>query len=166
MNAISTAHRFPAGARPGLPWLLLGGATAAGLDLGFATLFWAELDVPAIRVPQSIAGWLMGPSAFEGGLGTALLGALLYVCTMCVVVAGYHAGSRRWPVLRHQPMRCGAAYGVLAYILILEIAVPLLGATEPAARRLDWTLACVVAYMLLVGIPAALFSRQAWRHAR
>lgn len=166
MNAINAAHRFPTSFRSGLPWLLLGGVVAAGLDLGFAVLFWAGLDVPASRVLQGIAGWLLGPTAFDGGWGTAALGALLYVCTMCLVVAGYHACSRRWPLLRRRPLSCGAAYGVLAYLLVLEVAVPLLGATGPAPHRLDWTLACVVAYMLLIGIPAALFSRRAWRHER
>jgi len=51
----------------------------------------------------------------------------------------------------------------MAYVLVLEVAVPLLGAmgARAAPARLD--LACVVAYVLLIGIPAAHFSRLARR---
>lgn len=165
MNHVSAAHAFPSTSRPRMPWLLLGGLTVASLDLAFASAYWAQFGTPPTRVLQSIAAWMLGPSAFDGGLRTALLGALAYGLLMWGVVAAYHAASRRWALLRERPVWCGATHGALAYVLILEVAVPLLGAGGPAPRQLDWTLACVVAYVLLIGIPAAQFSRLA-RHQR
>jgi hypothetical protein len=163
MNQMTATHAFPSTSRPRMPWLLLGGLAVASLDLAFASAYWMQFGASPTRVLQSIAAWMLGPPAFDGGLRTALLGALSYGLLMWGVVAGYHAASRRWALLRERPVLCGAVYGAMTYVLVLEIAVPLLSAAGPTPRQLDWTLACVVAYVLLVGIPAAQFSRLA-RH--
>lgn len=142
-----------------VPWLLLGGYTVATFDLAFAILFWVPQGASAMRVLQSIASWFLGTPAYAGGAATALLGALAYGHLMWGVVALYRALSRRWPVLLRRPFACGAAYGALAYFAIFKLAVPLLALHDPDSARLDWTLACVAVYALLVGVPCALFAR-------
>jgi hypothetical protein len=141
-------------ARP-IPWLLLAALGAAALDLGFAVSFWASEGVPAIRVLQSIATWVLGRAAFEGGMATAALGTLLYVALMWTLAVLYRGLTRRFPQMLRQPIRFGLAYGALMYGLVFHICVPLLTAAGPASQRPDWIVACVVAYMVLVGLPCA-----------
>jgi len=44
---------------------------------------------------------------------------------------------------------------------VLEIAVPVLAVYPAGDRSLAWRLACLVAYMGLVGVTAALFAQRA-----
>lgn len=144
-----------------IPWLLLAAVAAAVLDLGFAVLFWAFEGVPPIRIPQSIAGWLLGRAAYEGGIATAVLGTVLYIALMWTLAMLYRGLSRSFPQLLRQPVRFGLAYGALMYGLVFHIAVPLFTAAGPASQRADWIVACVVAYMVLVGLPCAWAARRA-----
>jgi hypothetical protein len=145
----------------GMSWLIAGGVIAAMLELGFAIAWWAPYDVPATRVLQGVAAWWIGRDAFAGGASAALLGGLLYCQVMIAVVALYAFAARRWRSLLQRPLLCGAAYGAVMYVLVLEVAVPLFAAYPAGDRSLAWRLACLVAYMLLVGVTAALFARRA-----
>lgn len=145
----------------GMSWLVAGGVLAAMLELGFAIAWWAPYEVTAARVPQGVAAWWIGRDAFAGGAAAALLGVLLYCLAMIAVVALYAFAARRWRGLLRRPLLCGSSYGALMYVLVLEIAVPLFAVYPAGDRSLAWRLACLVAYMLLVGITAALFARRA-----
>jgi hypothetical protein len=163
MNTIRSLP-FPSVRHDGLgslSWLIAGGVLAAMLELGFAIAWWAPQGGSATRVLQSVAAWWIGRDAFAGGATSALLGVLLYCLLMIAVVALYALATRRWRVLLRRPLSCGAAYGAVMYVLVLEIAVPLLAAYPAGDRSLTWRLACLVAYMLLVGVTAALFARRA-----
>jgi hypothetical protein len=143
-----------------MPWLLVGGYTVATLDLLAAMAYWAPDGVSATRVLQSIATWILGPAAYTGGLATAVLGAVVYAQVMWGVVALYHAMARRWPVLLRRPVTCGVLYGAVAYVAIFQVMAPLLSGIRPAFDPL-WIATCVVVYTTLVGIPCALFAREA-----
>ena len=144
-----------------MPWLLLGGYTVATLDMLCAIAYWAPRGVDASRVLQSIPAWFLGPAAYAGGIATAVLGALLYGHLMWGVVALYHALSRRHPVLLRKPILYGACYGALAYFAIFGGLASLLSGKPASLGEPAWILTCVVVYMILVGIPCALFSRAA-----
>lgn len=159
MNPTASFYLSRNAVRP-IPWLMLVAIGAAVLDLGFAVLFWVAEGVPAIRVLQSIATWLLGPAAFEGGIATAVLGSVLYVFLMWTLAVIYRGLSRSFPRLLRQPVRFGLAYGALMYGLVFHIAVPLFTAAGPASQRLDWIVACVLAYMVLVGLPCAWAARR------
>ena len=152
-------------ARSTLPWLLIAGLTVGTLDLVFASLYWAMHDVPPSRILQVIAGWVLGRDvALAGGWTTALLGAALHYYLMTAMAAGYALASQRIPALVQRPLRYGALYGALLYVLMFFVLVPLLTASHAPPKppqRLDWQVACFVAYMVLVGIPCALFARAA-----
>jgi hypothetical protein len=155
MNLTAPFYRPRSVAIRTAPWLLLAAIGAAVLDLGFAVLFWAAEGVPAIRVLQSVATWLLGQAAYAGGIATAALGTVLYVALMWMLAVLYRALSHSFPRLLRQPVRFGLAYGALMYGLVFHIGVPLFTAAGPASQRLDWIAACVVAYMVLVGLPCA-----------
>ena len=142
-------------------WLLFGGVLVDTLDLAFATGFWfLRAGVAPIRIPQSIASWVLGrDAATSGGIATALLGAALYYYLTTAMVTGYHLLAGRFTLLQRRPLAMGALYGVLMYALLFQIVVPLWSAASPRPEPLEWTLACIAAYAVLIGIPAALFAR-------
>lgn len=149
-----------------VPWVLVAGLTAGTLELASASTFWALNDVPPSRILQAIAGWILGrETALSGGWSTVLLGATLHYYLMTAMAAGYALAARRVPSLLQQPLRHGALYGACMYALMFFVLVPLLTASQPHARapRFDWQIVCFASYVLLVGIPCALFARAAKR---
>ena len=142
-------------------WLLFGGVLVGTLDLAFAAGFWSlRSGVAPIRIPQSIASWVLGrDAAISGGIATALLGAALYYYLTTAMVTGYHMLAGRFPLLQRRPLTMGAVYGVLVYALLFQLIVPHWSAASSRPEPLAWTLACIAAYAMLIGIPAALFAR-------
>jgi hypothetical protein len=146
--------------------LVLGGVCLALADLGFAMAYWAMQQVPLIRIPQSIAAWVLGNHAFAGGGTSALFGTTLYALLMVGVVLAYRLASQRQRLLLRRPLVCGAVYGVLAYLLVFQIVVPHFTAAVVRPMPLDWVLACVVAYIVLIGVPSAKLAQWADRRSR
>jgi hypothetical protein len=67
--------------------------------------------VPPIRVLQGIASGVLGPSAFSGGVRTAVAGLALHFVIAFGVAAVYFAASRSWQFLVRHPVWSGIAYG-------------------------------------------------------
>jgi hypothetical protein len=66
--------------------IVLGGLAFGTLDLLFACTFWGALrDVAPDRILQSIAAGVQGKAAFEGGAGSAMLGARAARAARCWV---------------------------------------------------------------------------------
>lgn len=160
MNTTTPFHWSRGVAVRARPWLLLAAVAATVLDLGFAVVFWAVEGVPATRVLQSVATWLLGRDAYAGGIATAALGGVLYLALMWALAALYGGLSRTFPRLLRQPVRFGLIYGAVMYGLVFHILVPLFTAAGPASQRPDWILACIAAYMVLVGLPCAWAARR------
>jgi len=148
---------------PAWRWIPTLGIAAGGADLAFAAAWWAPLGVAPIRIPQGIAGWVVGnPAAYAGGWATAIFGALLYLSLVGLMVAGYLALARRVRPLVAHPLACGAAYGMAMYVLLFEVVHRAIlvwtGQPQPQAP-IAWVAACAFAYVFLIGIPAALATR-------
>ncbi|HEY0502630.1 MAG TPA: hypothetical protein VGD42_03960 [Lysobacter sp.] len=154
----------PAQARPAAwAWVLLGALAVGSADLLFAMAWWAQSGTPPIRILQSIAAWIVGrDAAFAAGAASALGGALLYFTLMGAIVGGYHVAARDRPALRAHPLALGALYGAAWFVLVHVVVVPLFSAAPPKRFLLDWNLACLLAHMLLIGMPSALMARRWW----
>lgn len=61
---------------------------------------------------------------------------------------------------RVHPWLCGAVYGVFLYVVMNYVVVPLSRA-GPGSKDVLWITLSVLAHMLLVGIPCAVFVRRA-----
>ncbi len=138
--------------------LLWGALTVGVLDLADAMIFFGLRGVPPARVLQSIASGLLGRAAFGGGLATAALGTLLHFFIALVIVAVFFAASRRIPALLRRPVLSGIGYGVLAYLVMSLVVVPL-SAAATGPRGIAVVLNGLLIHMLGVGLPAALFAR-------
>ena len=107
--------------------IVLGTLVVGVLDALDAVVFFGlRSAVPPIRIFQSIAAGLLGrAAAFQGGLGTAALGACLHFFIAFVIVTTYYVVSRRARILTDRPVIFGLLYGVAVYFVMNRIVVPL-----------------------------------------
>jgi len=142
------------------PWGLLA-AVAAGLaDLGATALYWASQGVPALRIPQSVAAWVLGREAYAGGMTTAIAGIVLFVVLVWGLVHLYVRVARAWRWLPRHPVRGGLAYGALAYVAIFHVAVPLFAVDGSAPARPDGIAVGLLTCAVLIGLACAWAERR------
>lgn len=158
-----TAHAampVRAGRLPAVAWVSLGGLAIGTLDLAFASVFWQSHGVTPARILQSVAAGVLGEASFAGGTASAMLGACLhyFIATMFVVV--YRFAGLRHAGLRRHPVSCGLAYGVLLYLAMNFVVVPLSAAAAPGFGNVPWV-ASSVAMHAVFGVMCALFARRA-----
>ena len=144
-------------------YVLAGGLVAGTLDIAYACVFWVvKASVPAQRIFQSVAAGLLGESARQGGWATAVLGLALHYFIATSMSVTYYLVSRRWRALVQRPVLYGALYGLLLYVVMNYIVVPL-SAAGTGSRDPLWVGLSIVVHALLIGVPIALFSRRAER---
>jgi len=114
---------------------------------------------------QIIASGLLGQEAFSGGLKAAILGAGLHFAISIAAAALYlWAALRHGALIRHWLVG-GVLFGVLAYLVMNLVVVPLSHAANP-----DFSLVMVVkellAHTVLFGVPIAgivrALARKSW----
>jgi hypothetical protein len=116
------------------------------------------------RIFQSVATGVLGNSAFERGLQSAMLGLALHFFIAFCVVCVYSFASSRIASLRHHPILFGTAYGLGVYLVMNFIVLPLSAAGPPRLSVLAVVLNGLFAHVFCVGIPAALLTT--WRSSR
>ena len=140
--------------------VLLGTLTVGVLDLIDAMVFFGLRGVAPVRILQSIAAGLLGRDAFRGGPATAALGALLHFFIAFGIVCVYYLVSRRLGILTRHPVLCGLLYGVIVFVIMNRVVIPL-----SAAVTGPWSLPGLANGLLIhalgVGLPSALFARAA-----
>ena len=148
------------------PWttVLLGGLVMGTLDLLFACTFWGLLrDVAPERILQSIAAGVQGRPAFEGGAGSAMLGAVCHYFIATMMVLAYFVASGRVSGLIEHPVRYGLVYGLVLYGAMTYVVVPLSNAPQPTKVYLPWMLASIIMHAVF-GVICAWFARRARRY--
>jgi len=139
-----------------------GGITVGALDLLDAFVFFGLRGVAPARILQSIAAGVLGRDAIGGGTPVLLLGVALHFLIAFTIVGIYFVATRRAPALHRHPIIFGAVYGIVAYLVMNYVVVPLSatpgGGPKPAAVVVNG----VLIHILGVGIPAALAARAAW----
>jgi uncharacterized membrane protein YagU involved in acid resistance len=146
--------------RPSLTKVIAGAGLLAGtLDIADAFVFYGLRGVTPVRILQGIAFALIGRSAFQQGMRSALLGLLLHFFIAVTVAAIYIVAGRRLPLSRH-PLLFGALYGIGVYIVMNYVVLPLshvgLRPLPPLAPFING----VAALVFCVGIPIALIDRR------
>ena len=138
--------------------IVAGGLAVGVLDIlaAFAVRYGFTRTSP-VRVLQGIASGLIGPAAFSGGAGSALLGLALHFVIAFGAAGVYYVASRKWRYLVSHPIISGLAYGVIVHWVMNSIVLPFsrlpFGATTPP---FSFTLVMVGVHMLFVGLPIAM----------
>ncbi|MBB6427022.1 hypothetical protein [Sphingopyxis sp. JAI128] len=138
---------------------VLGAAAVAGtLDLMFAAALWYPKGVPPKTIFQSIASGLLGPDAFAGGWGVAVLGVGLHFAIMLIIAVLY--ASLVPAGLRARPLIAGGLYGLAIWHAMNLVVVPLSAA--PLSLPPFWIGAADMAgHILFVGMPIAMLFKPA-----
>jgi len=141
--------------------LIAGGIVVGSLDITYAILFWSFRGVAPTRVFQSVAAGILGRDSFNLGMKSALLGAALHYFIAFSIVIVYYIASKWLPLLIEHAVICGIVYGVIVYIVMNYVVIPLSNAARPKTFNLLWVSCSVIVHMFLIGLPAALFARTA-----
>lgn len=140
--------------------VLLGGTLAATLDIVYAFISNAQYGRSPLWVLQVVASGWLGKDAFSGGSVAAAIGLVSHYCILLVAAAVYFLVARHIPVLRTHAVALGAAFGVLVYLLMNFVVLPLSAfpykLSYPPLRLMEG----FVSHALFVGIPIALCIRR------
>jgi len=143
--------------------ILAGGLIAGALDITYAfVLWWLRAQVTPLQILQSVATGLLGKASYDGGAGTAILGAFLHFFNALVIAAIFVGASRIWPVLARRATLFGPLYGIGVYLVMNYVVLPLSAfppRTKPPAPVV-W-ITGVLAHMFLIGLPIALAAKRA-----
>lgn len=136
--------------------ILLGGLIAGTLDIGAASLI---NSAKPTRILQAIASGLLGKSAFDGNWATVELGLVLQ-WTMSIIIASIFVVAVQWrPVLRRHWVKAGLVYGVVIFLVMNYVVLPLSAIGHPPRFRAVHFVEDILA-MLLFGIVVAFFARE------
>lgn len=140
--------------------ILWGGLIAGALDITAAFINSGLRGRGPIWVLQSVAGGLLGRNSFQGGLKTALLGLALHFFIATMWAAAYCVASLKLPWLVRQAALCGLLYGVVVYLVMYMVVLPLSALqfkffNQPVTAILTG----VMIHLFCVGLPIALVTR-------
>ena len=107
---------------PVLKCSVYAGLVAGTVDIAAASLI--NMANP-LRILLAIASGLLGKAAFHGGGGVMLLGLVLQ-WVMSIIIAGvFTLAAARIPALARRWVLNGALYGVVVFIVMNFVVVPL-----------------------------------------
>jgi uncharacterized membrane protein YagU involved in acid resistance len=143
-----------------LPHILNAGLLIGTLDLLFAWGFWVTKGATFIGILQSIAAGWYGKASHSMGATSAWVGALSHYVIAIAFVAAYWLAARRLPALLKRPVLFGAAYGLLLYLIMSFIVLPLSAAGMPKFDNVPWVASSILAHMVF-GVLSALVAVRA-----
>ncbi len=144
----------PLGKRNALLAIAVGGGIAGTLDLLQACILFGW------NIPLVIAGGLLGRQAFQGGVGTYILGVLLHFFIACSAAAVYYAASRRLCFMTEHPLVCGLFFGAAVEEVMNLIVLPLSALHARGPYKLHDLILGLLVHMVVVGLPISFSVRR------
>jgi len=132
---------------------------AGALDISAAIIVHGLMNgIAANRVLQSVASGLLGREAFAGGVRTATLGLFLHFLIMAGIATVFFFASHRLPALVSHWLWFGLAYGVVVYLTMSFVIVPMSAFPGKVAPSVAAFAEGVTIHMLCVGVPVAFIT--------
>jgi hypothetical protein len=137
---------------------LVAGLSAAVIEMVFVLPIRYWLGATPAAVFQSIASGALGRRAFEAGTYSVLLGIGAHTLISLVSAALFTIAALRWNWLRRHAVLSGSAYGILAFLVMSFIVLPLsaIGLSLPRSPALFATSLSI--HMFAFGVPIAVVS--------
>jgi Na+/alanine symporter len=132
----------------------VGGLIVGTLDLTQAFILFGR------KVPLVIAAGLLGPAAFQGGVGTYVLGVCLHFFIAASATAVYYSASRRLSFLKEHPVVCGLFYGMAVELVMSYVVLPLSALQSRGPYELHDVLQGLLVHMVAVGLPISFSVRR------
>ena len=156
-------------ATPSVPKAILWTGLIAGtMDITAACIDVAvNYQMKPLALLQAVAGALLGPATFEGGLATAALGLLMHFTVAYSVTTIFYLLSRRYPILLRRPLLSGLLFGAAVFLFMYRVTYPLtialksLYVTRPFNHNwpaLRWSQLFV--HFICIGLPIAFLMRR------
>lgn len=130
-------------------------AVAGALDIAMAFL---SSSAPPAQVLRSVASGPFGSGMREGGAAAALLGLLVHFAIMTIMVAVFVFVTARRPRLLDRPLAIGLGYGLLLYLVMYWIVLPLRWPAVFPITDTTEVAKALFAHLVLVGVPIALIT--------
>jgi hypothetical protein len=145
------------------PIVLAAGLLAGALDLTFAFIFYSYQGATPDGILRGIASGLIGrAAAHAAGNGPVILGAFLHFFIAVCAAFVFYLASRKLPLLLRRPLLSGAIFGVLVYLFMHLVVIPLsqIPFRVPSLRNIIGELA---SHIFLFGMVIAVGSARARR---
>ena len=144
------------GQRPIAKAVLIGGLIGGALDLLFALSFAGYNGAAPSRVFLSIASGLLGNAASSGAVGVEALGVACHFGISLLWAALFALIASRLPTLALRPILSGLAFGVVVFLSMRLVVLPLSAYPHPVTFKPLATVLDLLSHMLLFGAPIAL----------
>ena len=132
----------------------VGGLTAGAIDILQACILFGW------NIPLSIAGGLLGASAFHGGPGIYALGVFLHFFIATSFAAFYYLVSRKLVFMVEHPLVCGLIYGAGIQLVMSLIVLPLSALHARGPFELYDIIQGLLVHMVVAGLPIAYSVRR------
>ena len=141
--------------------ILLATLVAGTLDICFAAILSMIFGRGPAAMLRSVASGPF-PGASDWGATGSVLGLLTHFVLMGIMATAFVLFARQRPALLEQPIKWGVIYGLVTYVVMNLIVVPLrFGSPLPPTPRAIATQ--LFAHIVLVGIPIALIAARQLR---
>ena len=104
------------------------------------------------------------PAATDMGAAGAVVGLIVHFALMAIMAAVFVVAARNWPILTDKPIQWGIVYGLITYVVMNWVVVPL-RFDAPLPPRPTAILSQLFAHIALVGIPIAMVAARGMRKA-
>jgi hypothetical protein len=136
------------------------GLVAGTLDITENIVFNAFRGITPWRIFQFIASGLFGTHSFQMGWMSVGLGVAAHYAIALAWSAIFFIAATKFMVLIRRAILSGLLYGVVVYVVMNFIVLPLSAVpTRPAAATLVSRINAVLALMFCIGLPVALLVR-------
>lgn len=143
--------------------ILIGGSLAAVLDgLNAIVAYRIVLGLDPVQIYQFVASGMLGPSAYAGGVGTALIGVAVHCLVAFSAAAAFTLASVRLRWLVEHAVVAGAGFGLGVFAFMNYVVIPL-SSIPPSPFSLPLFVNGVVGHALFVGLPIAFAARRQLR---
>ena len=132
----------------------VGGMIAGTLDLLQACILFGW------DIPLAIAGGLLGRRAFQGGVGTYILGLLLHFFIALSAATIYYETSSRLTFLKEHPFVCGLFFGAAVDEIMNLVVLPLSALHARGPYTLHDLILGLLVNMMVIGLPISFSVRR------
>lgn len=108
----------------------------------------------------AIAAGLLGRQAFQGGVGTWILGVSLHYLIAFSAAAIDCLASWKLEFLKPHFLVCGLFYGIAVFLGMTLIVLPLSGLHAVGPYQLRQLIQGILVHMFLIGVPIAFSLRK------
>jgi uncharacterized membrane protein YagU involved in acid resistance len=129
------------------------------MDITAAVVVYGTMGANPLRLLQGIAGGVLGPRTYQGGIATALLGLALHFTIAFGAATVFFIASRAFCFLIDHAVLSGILYGISVYFFMQRVVIPLSHANRNPFS-LKFMIIGIVIHIFCVGLPIALSIRK------